>query len=59
MSTESKCPFSAKAISGRSSQDWWPNQLNLKVLHQRHPAGDPMGSDFDYARSSRRWISMR
>jgi len=49
MSTESKCPFSAKTISGRSNQDWWPNRLNLKTLHNRHPAGDPMGSEFDYA----------
>jgi catalase-peroxidase len=50
MSTEAKCPFSAKAHSGQSNQDWWPNQLNLKALHQRPPAGDPMGSDFDYAK---------
>jgi catalase-peroxidase len=50
MSTEAKCPFSAKSLGGRSNQDWWPNQLNLKVLHQRPPAGDPMGSDFDYAK---------
>ena len=48
-SSESKCPFSAKSHAGRSNQDWWPNQLNLKVLHQRPPAGDPMGGDFDYA----------
>jgi len=50
MTTESKCPFSARALSGRSNQEWWPNQLNLKVLHQRPPAGDPMGTDFDYAK---------
>src|SRR5919106_4071372 len=49
MSDEQHCPFSTKAQSGRSNQDWWPNQLNLKVLHQRHPVGDPMGADFDYA----------
>jgi catalase-peroxidase len=49
MSNESKCPFSAKAHSGPSNRDWWPNQLNLKVLHQNPPAGDPMGGDFDYA----------
>ncbi len=47
---EAKCPVSAKSHSGRSNQEWWPNQLNLKVLHQRPPAGDPMGSDFDYAK---------
>jgi catalase-peroxidase len=50
MSTEQKCPFTAKAHAGRTNQDWWPNQLNLKVLHPRHPAGDPMGGDFDYAK---------
>ena len=33
----------------RSNQDWWPNQLNLQVLHQRSPRGNPMGEDFDYA----------
>jgi catalase-peroxidase len=49
MDNEQKCPFSAKAYSGQSNQDWWPNQLNLKALHQRPPAGDPMGSDFNYA----------
>ena len=49
MDNEQKCPFSAKAYNGQSNQDWWPNQLNLKALHQRPPAGDPMGSDFNYA----------
>ena len=33
----------------RSNQDWWPNQLNLQVLHQHSPQGNPMGADFDYA----------
>jgi catalase-peroxidase len=46
---EATCPFSAKTHSGRSNQDWWPNQLNLKVLHQNPPARDPMGTEFDYA----------
>jgi catalase-peroxidase len=32
----------------RSNQDWWPNQLNLGVLHQHHPRGNPMGEEFDY-----------
>ena len=49
MSTEQKCPFTAKTHTGRSNTDWWPNKLNLKVLHQNPPAGDPMGADFDYA----------
>ncbi len=49
MSSEQKCPFSGKAHSGTSNRDWWPNQLNLKVLHQHPPAGDPLGASFDYA----------
>ncbi|WP_414690700.1 catalase/peroxidase HPI [Nocardioides sp.] len=32
-----------------TNQDWWPNQLNLQVLHQHSPSADPMGEDFDYA----------
>ncbi len=32
-----------------SNRDWWPNQLNLKILHQNSPAGNPMGPDFNYA----------
>jgi catalase-peroxidase len=48
---ESKCPMSgARTVSAtRSNQDWWPNQLNLKILHQNPPPADPMGEDFDYA----------
>jgi catalase-peroxidase len=49
MDNEQKCPFSGKAHSGRSNQDWWPNQLDLKPLHQNPPAGDPMGPAFNYA----------
>jgi catalase-peroxidase len=50
MSNEAKCPvFSSKTVSGRSNADWWPSQLNLSALHTKHPAGDPMGDDFDYA----------
>jgi catalase-peroxidase len=49
MHTELKCPFSAKAHSGQSNKDWWPNQLNLKVLHHNPPARDPMGAAFNYA----------
>jgi catalase-peroxidase len=49
-SNEAKCPFSAKTLSGgRSNREWWPSQLNLAALHTNHPAGDPMGEDFDYA----------
>ena len=49
MSNEAKCPVHARLPKSRANQDWWPNQLNLRVLHQRHPAGDPMGAAFDYA----------
>src|SRR5918992_5310980 len=49
METEQKCPFSAKTLSGgRSNRDWWPSQLNLSALHTNHPAGDPMGEEFNY-----------
>jgi catalase-peroxidase len=47
--SESKCPFHHTASAGTSNRDWWPNQLNLKVLHQRSSLSDPMGEDFDYA----------
>ncbi|MGN6577068.1 MAG: catalase/peroxidase HPI [Nocardioides sp.] len=33
----------------RSNRDWWPNQLNLQVLHQHSPRSNPMGEDYDYA----------
>jgi catalase-peroxidase len=46
MSTEAKCPFAHTASGVRSNRDWWPNQLNLKILQ---PA-DPMGKDFNYAK---------
>jgi catalase-peroxidase len=38
-----------KASSPRTNRDWWPNQLNLQVLHQHSPRANPMGEDFDYA----------
>src|SRR6266446_1794828 len=46
MSTEAKCPFTHTESSVRSNRDWWPNELNLKMLQ---PA-DPMGKDFNYAK---------
>jgi catalase-peroxidase len=49
MDNEKKCPFPGVAQSGRSNRDWWPNQLNLNALHTNHPAGDPMGEEFNYA----------
>lgn len=56
MSDESKCPvphhgsntrFSSR---GTTNKDWWPNQLNLGILHQHSPASNPMDKDFDYAK---------
>lgn len=52
MSNESQCPFAhgAKTTLGtQSNRDWWPNQLNLGILHQHAPASNPLGADFDYA----------
>ena len=39
----------AKPGRPRSNRDWWPNQLDLQVLHQHSPQANPMGADFDYA----------
>ncbi|HTR23488.1 MAG TPA: catalase/peroxidase HPI [Terriglobales bacterium] len=47
--TESKCPFSSKPAA-HTNRDWWPNQLDLSVLHQHSNLSDPMGDDFDYAK---------
>jgi catalase-peroxidase len=49
-----KCPVMhgtrpSATFSGRSNRDWWPNQLNLGILHQNSPQSDPMGAGFDYA----------
>ncbi|MDE1166699.1 MAG: catalase/peroxidase HPI [Pseudomonas sp.] len=49
MSTASKCPFNHAAGGGTTNRDWWPNQLNLKILHQHSPLSDPMGEGFNYA----------
>ncbi len=56
--SHSKCPMSnntpknaAKFTAGKgmTNKDWWPNQLNLKILHQHSGLSDPMGKNFDYA----------
>ena len=54
MQTESKCPALGgshrhTAVGTISNQHWWPNQLNLKVLHQNSSLSDPMGREFNYA----------
>jgi len=45
---EAKCPVPHS--SGRANRDWWPNQLNISVLHQNTAESSPLGRDFDYAR---------
>ena len=37
------------AVGTTANQHWWPNQLNLNILHQNSPLSDPMGKDFNYA----------
>ncbi|HVB17849.1 MAG TPA: catalase/peroxidase HPI [Stellaceae bacterium] len=49
MADDSKCPFTGGA-RGPTNRDWWPNQLDLRVLHQHSALSDPMGAAFDYAR---------
>ena len=51
MSSESKCPMMGNSIPRGivANQHWWPNQLNLKILHQNSPQSNPMGEDFNYA----------
>ena len=45
MNENSKCPVPHGAGGGTSNKDWWPNQLNLGILHQHHPASNPHGSE--------------
>jgi len=47
--TESKCPFNHGASAPRN-RDWWPSQVDLRVLHQHSDLSDPMGEEFDYAK---------
>ncbi len=49
MASESKCPFTGGARA-HTNRDWWPNQLNLQVLHQHSSLSNPMGEAFDYAK---------
>ncbi len=54
MSETGKCPFTGHSgastlAKGTTNRDWWPNQLNLGILHQHAPASDPMDEGFDYA----------
>lgn len=51
MHEKGKCPVTHRhtTAGGRSNHDWWPDQLNLRILHQHTAASNPMGEDFDYA----------
>ena len=52
MAGEPKCPVLGHrhtAVGATANQHWWPNQLNLKMLHQNSPLSDPMGEEFNYA----------
>ncbi len=54
MSEQMKCPVTGKiaksnTTDGTTNKDWWPNQLNLKILHQHTPASNPLGEAFNYA----------
>jgi catalase-peroxidase len=46
---ENKKPKIISGVQGTSIRDWWPNQLNLKILHQHSPLSNPMGEEFNYA----------
>jgi catalase-peroxidase len=59
MSNEAKCPFSGgvrqhAVASAPRNADWWPNQLNLDILHQQSSKSDPMGEGFDYTEAFKR-----
>ena len=52
MSSEAQCPFSnghGNQLTGRNNRDWWPDQLNLAILHQNSSLSNPMKAEFDYA----------
>jgi len=54
MSSETKCPFAAihgarTHAGAQSNSDWWPNRLNLQILHQHSAKSNPMGGQFNYA----------
>ena len=49
MDDQSTCPITGHGTHPRTNRDWWPNQLDVSVLHRNPPAGSPMGEGFDYA----------
>ena len=54
--SELKCPFSGQVgavtpAGGTTNDHWWPDQIKVGLLHQHHPASNPLGADFDYAKA--------
>ena len=49
ISTEAKCPFTG-GVTAHTNRDWWPNQVDLQILHQHSKLSNPMGEKFDYAK---------
>ncbi len=47
--TGGKCPVMHGGSKATTNRDWWPNQLNLAMLHQNSPVSDPMGTGFKYS----------
>ena len=60
MNEQAKCPMDGGRVEGAAvlfemtNRLWWPNQLDLSILHQNPPAGDPLGEEFDYAEACKR-----
>ena len=48
--SEGKCPFRHTVAGAPGNADWWPNQLNVRILRQNSPQSDPMGKEFNYAK---------
>ena len=49
MATDIQSPSAAQRRMARSNRDWWPDQLNLQILHQHSPLSNPTGKEFNYA----------
>jgi catalase (peroxidase I) len=61
MSAQAKCPVtdSAQTAAGKSNMDWWPNALNLDILHQHDTKPNPLGRDFNYRDEVKRRTEVR
>jgi catalase-peroxidase len=49
MEASGSCPVTGHGVRGTTNRDWWPDQLDLRMLSQNPPSASPMGEDFDYA----------